>query len=128
MKRLVSSAAGAALLVALFAAPAFAQEKPPVTPHEIEGKEQCAMCHSGAMEGMPAMPASHEGWGNETCQNCHAEGSPGQMAASATPHEIEGKEQCSMCHSGAMEGMPAAPESHKGFKDKNCVMCHAPEG
>ena len=128
MKRLVSTAAGAALLMALFAAPVFAQEAPPVTPHEIEGKEQCEMCHSGAMEGMPAMPESHKGWGNETCQNCHAEGSVGQMPASATPHEIEGKEQCTMCHSGAMEGMPAAPESHKGFKDKNCVMCHAPKG
>ena len=33
-----------------------------------------------------------------------------------------------MCHSGAMDGMPAAPDSHKGFEDKNCVMCHKPAG
>lgn len=128
MKRLTSAAAGAVLFAALFAAPAFAQEKPPVTPHEMEGKENCLMCHSGAMEGMAAVPASHEGWGNETCQQCHAEGSLGQTGtAGATPHEIEGKEACTMCHSGAMEGMPAAPASHEGLKDENCTLCHAPQ-
>jgi len=129
MNRLMSIAAGAALFVALAAAPAFAQEGPPVTPHDIAGKEACSMCHSGAMEGMPAAPASHEGWADDTCQSCHAEGSLGQSgAATTTPHEIEGKEACSMCHSGAMEGMPAAPASHEGLGDKNCVMCHAKAG
>lgn len=128
MNRLLSIAAGAVLFLALAAAPAFAQEKPSVTPHDIAGKEACSMCHSGAMEGMPAVPASHEGRGDETCQACHGEGSLGQGAAKATPHEIEGKETCSMCHSGAMEGMPAAPASHEGLKDKACVMCHAPAG
>ncbi|MCL7971900.1 MAG: hypothetical protein M8866_07400 [marine benthic group bacterium] len=128
MKRLLSVTAGSILLMAVFAVPAFAQDAAPITPHEIEGKEACSMCHSGAMEGMPAAPASHEGWADESCQTCHAEGSLGQTGtAAATPHEIEGKEACSMCHSGAMEGMPAAPASHEGLKDKNCVMCHAPK-
>ena len=118
-----------AAMVFVAAGSAFAQDtKPPVTPHDIAGKEACSMCHSGAMEGMPAAPASHEGWADDTCQSCHAEGSLGQGAAKATPHEIEGKETCSMCHSGAMEGMPAAPASHEGLKDKACVMCHAPAG
>ena len=128
MKRLLSVTAGSILLLAVFAVPAFAQDAPPVTPHEIEGKEACSMCQSGAMEGMPAAPASHEGWADDSCQNCHAEGSLGQMGtAPAMPHEIEGKEACTMCHSGAMEGMPAAPASHEGLTDKNCAMCHAPE-
>ena len=127
MKRTVSIIAGALLMV-VFAAPAFAQEKPSVTPHDLEGKENCLMCHSGAMEGMAAVPADHEGRGNETCQSCHGEGSVMQTGTpTQTPHEIEGKETCSMCHSGAMEGLPAAPASHEGFEDKNCVMCHAPK-
>ena len=41
-------------------------------PHEIEGKEACSMCHSGAMEGMPAAPASHEGLKDKACVMCHA--------------------------------------------------------
>lgn len=129
MSRRMSIAACVALFLAISAAPAFAQEKPAVTPHDLAGKENCLMCHSGAMEGMKAVPASHEGRGNETCQNCHAEGSMMQTGTpTAIPHDMEGKETCGMCHSGAMEGMPAAPESHEGFEDKNCTMCHAPKG
>ncbi len=40
--------------------------------HELEGRDNCAMCHSGAMEGMPAVPASHEGRGDDSCTMCHA--------------------------------------------------------
>lgn len=129
MKRLMSIAAGAALFVALAAAPAFAQEKPTVVTHDLAGKENCTMCHSGAMEGIPANPADHEGRGLDTCILCHGADSEMQTGtASATPHEIAGREACAMCHSGAMEGMPAAPASHEGRGDDTCAMCHKPAG
>ena len=129
MNRLMSTAAALVLFVALFAAPAFAQEKPTVVSHDLEGKENCAMCHSGAMEGIPANPADHEGRGNDTCLLCHGADSEMQTgAASATPHELAGREACGMCHSGAMEGMPAAPASHEGRGDDTCAMCHKPAG
>ena len=72
MIRNVVITTAAMLFVALAAAPASAQEKPPVTPHDIAGKETCSMCHSGAMEGMPAAPASHEGLEDKACVMCHA--------------------------------------------------------
>ena len=69
MIRNVVITAAAMLFVA--AGSAFGQEKPPVMSHDLEGKEACSMCHSGAMEGMPAVPATHEGRGDDTCQMCH---------------------------------------------------------
>lgn len=129
MSRRLSIAAGLVLFVALSAAPAFAQEKPVVVPHDLAGKDNCMMCHSGAMEGMKAVPADHEGRANDTCLLCHGADSEVQTKeVSNTPHEIEGRESCSMCHSGAMEGMPAAPASHEGRGDATCVMCHVPAG
>ncbi len=126
MIRNVVMSAGALLFLAA-AAPAFGQEKPAVIPHDLEGKDNCAMCHSGAMEGMPAMPESHEGRGNETCVMCHAEDAEIQTAdAPAIPHDLEGKDMCTMCHSGAMEGMPAVPESHAERESDICQWCHTP--
>lgn len=62
-----------AAMLFVLAGSAFAQDtKPPVTPHDIAGKEACSMCHSGAMEGMPAAPASHEGLKDKACVMCHA--------------------------------------------------------
>lgn len=40
-------------------------------PHDLEGKAQCTMCHSGAMPNIPGTPADHEGRGIEYCQLCH---------------------------------------------------------
>jgi hypothetical protein len=111
------------------ARPAMAQAtKPPVMPHEKAGREQCAMCHSWAMEGIKAMPANHKGRGNEVCTLCHAKDSPVQTAAGPTPaisHEVAGREQCLMCHGGTMEGIKAVPANHKGIDAKNCTLCHA---
>jgi len=129
MIRNVVFTAGALLFLGLAASPAFAQEKPPVMPHDMAGKENCAMCHSGAMEGMPAMPESHEGRGNDTCAMCHAPDAEIQRAdAPAMPHDLAGKDNCAMCHSGAMEGMPAMPESHEGRAMDSCQWCHKPAG
>lgn len=120
----------AAAMLFLAAGVAFAQEaKPPVVSHDLAGKDNCTMCHSGAMEGIPASPADHEGRALDTCLMCHAADSEMQTAAaSATPHDLAGKEACSMCHGGAMAGMPAAPDSHEGRGDDTCTLCHAPAG
>ena len=40
--------------------------------HDLEGKAQCQMCHSGAMPNIPAPPEDHEGRGNEYCTLCHS--------------------------------------------------------
>ena len=44
-------------------------------PHDLEGKDNCLMCHTaGAMEPVPDVPASHEGRTNEVCAWCHTGG------------------------------------------------------
>jgi len=120
----------AAAMLFIVAGSAFAQDaKPPVMSHDAEGKENCTMCHSGAMEGIPAAPADHEGRAVESCALCHAADAEMQTAAAnAIPHDLEGKDNCSMCHSGAMEGMPAAPASHEGREADTCQMCHVAGG
>ncbi len=128
MRRVLSVTAGVVLLLGLGASSALAAQetKPPAVSHELEGRDQCLMCHSGAMEGMPAAPASHEGWKNNACLWCHgADAAMQTKQAPAIPHELEGRDNCEMCHSGAMEGMPAMPEDHKGRKSGDCKMCHA---
>ena len=118
-----------AALMFIVAGSAFAQDatKPPVMPHDLAGKENCTMCHSGAMEGIPAEPADHEGRAVDTCVLCHAPDAEMQTATAAgIPHDLAGKDNCSMCHSGAMEGMPAAPASHEGRGTDTCTLCHKP--
>jgi hypothetical protein len=44
---------------------------PPAVPHELEGRDECGMCHSSGMEGMPQSPADHEGRPNDSCLLCH---------------------------------------------------------
>ncbi|MDH4043782.1 MAG: hypothetical protein OEY20_04715 [Gemmatimonadota bacterium] len=120
---------GVGLACLAVAQPAQAQDakKPPVMTHETAGREQCAMCHGGAMEGIKAMPAGHKGIANDACTLCHAKDSPVQTATPpAMTHDVAGREQCLMCHGGAMEGMKAAPANHKGIDNKNCTLCHKP--
>ncbi|MDH3495638.1 MAG: hypothetical protein OER21_02640 [Gemmatimonadota bacterium] len=117
---------GLAALLIVSSASAQAAKGPPVMPHDAQGREQCLMCHGGAMEGMKAAPADHKGRTNDSCPLCHAKESVGQSAtaAAAIPHDTKGREQCLMCHGGAMEGMKAAPANHKGIDNKNCALCH----
>jgi len=109
------------------AQPAAAQaKKPPAMTHEVAGREQCSMCHGGAMEGIKAMPADHKGRENTVCTLCHAKDSPMQSGTpTAIPHDLQGRDQCTMCHGGAMEGIKAAPANHKGIDNKNCTLCHS---
>ncbi len=102
--------------------------KPKPTPHDLAGRENCLMCHGGAMQGLPAMPTeTHKGRDNATCQLCHAADSPVQKAdPEPISHELAGREQCMACHGVTMQGIPAAPPSHKGWDVKTCTVCHAP--
>ena len=45
----------------------------PALSHEVEGREQCLMCHQ---TGALAVPKSHEGIANEACTACHEAGKP----------------------------------------------------
>jgi hypothetical protein len=126
MKRPFFVLAGALILVGIAPSALLGQDtKPPATPHELEGREQCLMCHTGAMQGVAGVPADHEGRENNTCQWCHAADAALQTTTpTAISHDLEGRDQCLMCHSGAMQGMPAAPESHEGRENNSCQWCH----
>ncbi|MFC2072371.1 hypothetical protein ACFLUU_06665 [Chloroflexota bacterium] len=41
---------------------------PSATPHTLEGREDCMMCHTS---GTYAVPADHAGRANDTCTACH---------------------------------------------------------
>lgn len=134
MTRIGLMVAAVALLVGVTTATAIAQEeapaKPPVVQHDLEGRDACLACHSGAMEAIPGVPESHAGRTDEACLLCHAADSPVQTAdAAAIPHDLEGRDACSMCHApGAMEAIPDAPASHEGIGDNHCTLCHAKAG
>ncbi len=120
--------AGAVLAGAVLVIPAVVEAqdtKPVVMSHELEGREQCAMCHSGAIPDVPAAPKSHEGREVGTCLWCHgADAAMQSKTPTAIPHELEGREACAMCHSGAIPDVPASPADHKDRKDGQCQMCH----
>ena len=125
----VLAAVGSVAITALVVIPLTAQEaaRPKVMSHEAEGRDQCMMCHSGAMESIPAAPAAtHEGRPNEVCQWCH--GKDAVMLTKAPKvitHALEGRDNCLMCHkAGAMEAVPDAPADHEGREVKYCLMCH----
>jgi hypothetical protein len=113
------------------AVPAAAQEaaKPKLVAHDLAGREQCLMCHSGAMEAVPAVPETHAERPNETCLWCHAADAEVQTkTAPAIAHDLAGRDNCTMCHSGAMEGVKATPPSHEGRDVQYCGLCHKPAG
>jgi hypothetical protein len=101
--------------------------KPPLPSHDMEGKENCVMCHKVGGD-MGAMPASHEGFKSENCLLCHAESSPLQtgQAPPAIPHDMAGKENCAMCHASGVMGATKTPENHGDIKSESCGYCHKP--
>lgn len=122
----------AVLALGVTVAPATAQDaaKPKVMSHDAAGRDNCLMCHSGAMEAVPKIPDTHADRSNETCKWCHA---PDSDMQTATPkviaHDLEGRDNCMMCHkAGAMEPVPDAPASHEGRDNKWCLMCHVTGG
>jgi hypothetical protein len=120
--------AGIACLMVFAVTPGWAQDaaKPPVMSHDAAGRDNCMMCHSGAMAAVPGVPESHEGRPNEACAMCHAADAEIQTKV-ATPvsHALEGRDNCMMCHTaGAMEPVPDVPASHEGRDNAWCAWCH----
>ena len=51
--------------------PLQAGNAPPAIPHDLEGKENCAMCHGSGVMGAPKAPESHKDFKSENCGLCH---------------------------------------------------------
>jgi hypothetical protein len=120
--------AGVLMAAVVLAAPVLGQEatKPVVVSHDLAGRDNCMMCHSGAMEAVPGVPETHADRTNETCLWCHGADADVQKATpKIVSHDLAGRDNCMMCHkAGAMEPVPDAPASHEGRDIKWCTMCH----
>jgi formate dehydrogenase subunit gamma len=93
--------------------------RPVMIPHELEGREDCLLCHAaGAM--MP-YPADHEVLPVSTCLVCHTTEGEGELPA-GVKHALEGRDDCLMCHH-----LDLLPESHQaaGFSSEECLLCHS---
>jgi hypothetical protein len=133
LKGFVVAVAGAMLVAGFTAAPALGQgaTKPTAVSHDLEGRDQCLMCHTaGVMEPVPDVPESHVDRPNETCLWCHAQDAPMQTAdPKPISHETAGREKCLMCHkAGAMEPVPDVPASHEPIAEQYCGLCHKKAG
>ncbi len=118
------------LLVA-FAAQQEGWTPPPVVKHDLEGRDNCLMCHkAGAMEPVPDVPENHAGRTNEMCLMCHGKDAAVQTKAPpVVKHDLEGRDNCLMCHKpGAMEPVPDVPADHEGRGNDVCRLCHQPAG
>ncbi len=126
------SLAGVLMVAAILAAPVLGQEatKPKVVSHDLTGRDNCLMCHSGAMEAVPAVPESHQDRTIEVCLWCHAADAEIQTKTpKVVGHDLAGRDNCMMCHkAGAMEPVPDAPATHEGRDNKWCSMCHVAGG
>ena len=92
-----------------------------VIPHEVEGREECLLCHA---EGAAVpFPADHVGRPSTTCLVCHATTEDEEHLPALVQHDLEGRENCLMCHAADL-----LPVSHKtaGFSNSDCLLCHAP--
>jgi len=131
MKRRYLTLTGGLVAMSLLVGPLNAQTKASAVNHDLEGKNNCLMCHTaGAMEPVPDVPTTHEGRANETCMMCHAPDSPMvTMGASDISHDLAGKENCMMCHAvGVMEPVPDVPADHEGRAVEQCQWCHKAAG
>ena len=123
----VSASIGAILLVGVGAVQQAG--KPSVVQHDLDGRDNCLMCHSGAMPNIAGVPESHADRPNETCLWCHAADAGIQTATpTAITHDLDGRENCLMCHSGAMPNIPGVPAKHEGIANEYCGLCHGPAG
>ena len=128
MNRLRSLAISLVVLagIALVAAFAWQQEgwvTPPAVPHELEGRDNCLMCHQAG--GLKPVPENHAERPNEACLWCHAGDAAVQTTAPpAIAHDLEGRADCTMCHQEG--GMKPAPADHEGRDKQYCQLCHKP--
>ncbi len=104
-------------IVALLALTAVVQagildQKP--TPHTVDGRENCLLCH--AVGGAKPVPASHAGRANETCRACHPVASPG-AAPAATPATPPG--------AATPAALPSPSPSAPAGRNTACLACHS---
>ncbi len=135
MSRSAAGTVGVMLLMGFMAILLTAQEvvkRPPVTSHDLAGKEDCLTCHAiGAIPAVPDVPEDHGDWTNQSCQWCHSAESPMQAnpVAGDTPHDVVGRRDCLMCHAvGAVPPAPDVPEDHEDLPNESCLICHRPSG
>jgi hypothetical protein len=131
MSRRIASLSGVLFVLALMASPLTGQLKTKPVTHDLEGRDNCLMCHTpGAMPQVPDVPESHKGRTVETCMWCHGPDSDMvKIGAPAIPHTLEGRDNCTMCHApGAMPQVPDEPENHEGRTVDQCQWCHKPAG
>ena len=119
---------------ALLPEPAIRSADAPAIPHEIEGREECLMCHKLGIGSAPRIPDNHDGLPVDVCQTCHlsgpggppAEETPPAIEASQVPHPIEGRADCRACHETGVAGAPQFPTDHADRSNEVCIECHAP--
>jgi hypothetical protein len=131
MKRAIPSLLAVAMLVGFGVRTAAAQEevKPLAVSHDLEGRDNCLMCHKTGVMEAPVAPESHVDRTNEVCLLCHGPDAPMQTAdAAAVAHDLEGRDNCLMCHKTGVMEAPVAPENHAEIANEHCTMCHKPAG
>jgi cytochrome c5 len=120
---------------AVWLAPAIAAAAPPAIPHEVEGREDCLVCHKLGTADAPRIPDNHNSLTGDICQTCHTQmaeiaGSSEEEAPVAEippiPHGLEGFSACTQCHEEGGPGIPRFPDDHKGRADDLCSACHKP--
>lgn len=120
---------------AVWLAPAIAAAAPPAIPHELEGREDCLVCHKLGTADAPRVPDNHNGLVGDICQTCHT--TMGEIAGGGEepvvaaeipeiPHGLEGFAACTQCHAEGGPGIPQFPEDHEGRTDDLCTACHRP--
>jgi len=114
---------------------------PKAIPHELAGRENCALCHNPDGGVKPA-PKDHAGRTNDMCQGCHKPAAAAGATVAATPaaatvaapagelktipHDLAGRENCLMCHNPD-GGVKPAPKDHAGRTNDMCQLCHKPK-
>ncbi|MFQ6057288.1 MAG: c-type cytochrome [Anaerolineae bacterium] len=102
---------------------------PPLIPHDLEGRDNCLMCHLEGTVGAPILPHDHAGRTNEDCRRCHVAGARPIVVGVAlpppqVPHELKGREDCLMCHKLGVGQAPRYPDDHAGRSSEVCLACH----
>lgn len=98
---------------------------PPVTPHPLDGRGDCIVCHAPA--GPKPVPADHAGRASATCVACHPVGNPapsGPATPVATPGQAVTPPAAPPSPAAGVVQAPAVPVG----KDDACLACHKNAG
>ncbi len=105
---------------------------PPRIPHDLEGRENCLMCHETGALGAPRRREDHIGRTSDMCPKCHlatVRATPTTVMVSQPPlipHSLKGRDDCLMCHKLGIGDAPRYPDSHIGWTHDTCRGCHQP--